>query len=63
MTDPRIEPLAEALIEFAYWEIAGEKMVTVLTTGPSQARVPAHWREEALDRARVYAQAVVEHMS
>lgn len=59
----RREALAEMLIEYAYWEISGEKMLTIQLTGPFQARVPSHWYAEALERALGYADAVLEQTS
>jgi hypothetical protein len=57
------DALEEALIQAAYFQIAGEKSLTVQTVGPwgsVRALVPVHWRAEATERAQPYINALRE---
>ena len=50
----RVEEALAVLDEVAYAQIAIEKMLTILPTGPNRAQVPPHWQFDASNRARPF---------
>src|SRR5690606_10615873 len=51
--------LREALVEVAYAQIAVERSLTIMPTGPHRAAVPSHWRDQAEELARPWIATVL----
>lgn len=54
-----VKRLSDSMAEVAYFDIAIEKVLTMLPTGPHSAQVPPHWEQEARERARPYVEAAL----